>query len=101
MRFDSKPPNSFFSKGWKIPVEAQQTLLEAVAFVRDLEEIKVSGCPIPGIGERMLDLDAQIGSLLFLCRDAPSVSKIAPRLESPESMASKIMITVAEIRLHT
>ncbi|RHZ67970.1 transcription factor domain-containing protein [Aspergillus thermomutatus] len=91
-----------FPEGWKVPVEAQQTLLETVAFMTDLEQMKASGQSDPGIRERMLGLDSQIGSLLFLCRDAPSAPKIVPTgLESPEVMASKIMITIAEIRLHT
>ncbi|KAF4246283.1 hypothetical protein CNMCM8980_008782 [Aspergillus fumigatiaffinis] len=89
-------------EGWKVPVEAQQTLLETVAFVTDLEQTKASGQSDSGIRERMLSLDSQIGSLLFLCRDTRSAPKIVPtRVESPEVAASQIMITIAEIRLHT
>jgi hypothetical protein len=89
-------------EGWKVPVEAQQTLLETVAFMTDLEQTKASGQSDSGIRERMLSLDSQIGSLLFLCRDTRSAPKIVPtRVESPEVAASQIMITIAEIRLHT
>ncbi|KAF7170756.1 hypothetical protein CNMCM5623_003296 [Aspergillus felis] len=91
-----------FPEGWKVPVEAQQTLLETVAFMTDLEQTKASGQSDTGIRERMLGLDSQIGSLLFLCRDTRSAPKIVPtRVESPEGAASQIMITIAEIRLHT
>ncbi|KAK9638373.1 hypothetical protein HCH54_009231 [Aspergillus fumigatus] len=92
-------------EGWKVPVEAQQTLLETVTFMTHLEQTKASGqCDQSdsGIRERMLGLDSQIGSLLFLCRDTRSAPKIVPtRLESPEVAASQIMISIAEIRLHT
>ncbi|GFF32049.1 hypothetical protein IFM51744_01647 [Aspergillus udagawae] len=91
-----------FPEGWKVPVEAQQTLLETVAFMTDLEQTKASGQSESGIRERMLGLDSQIGSLLFLCRDTRSAPKIVPtQVESPEVAASQIMITIAEIRLHT
>ncbi|KAL5688725.1 hypothetical protein EMGR_000467 [Emarellia grisea] len=92
-------------EGWKVPVEAQQTLLETVTFMTHLEQTKASGQSDQsdsGIRERMLGLDSQIGSLLFLCRDTRSAPKIVPtRLESPEVAASQIMISIAEIRLHT
>lgn len=95
----------FSEKGWKVPVEAQQTLLETVTFMTHLEQTKASGQSDQsdsGIRERMLGLDSQIGSLLFLCRDTRSAPKIVPtRLESPEVAASQIMISIAEIRLHT
>ncbi|PKX90767.1 transcription factor domain-containing protein [Aspergillus novofumigatus IBT 16806] len=93
---------SWWMTGWKVPVEAQQTLLETVAFMTDLEQTKASGQSDSGIRERMLSLDSQIGSLLFLCRDTRSAPKIVPtRVGSPEVAASQIMITIAEIRLHT
>ncbi|GIJ91471.1 hypothetical protein Asppvi_010437 [Aspergillus pseudoviridinutans] len=93
---------TWWMTGWKVPVEAQQTLLETVAFMTDLERTKTSGEGDIGIRKRMLGLDSQIGSLLFLCRDTRSAPKIVPtRVESPEVAASQIMITIAEIRLHT
>jgi hypothetical protein len=68
----------------------------------DLEQMRDSGQSDSGIRERMLGLDSQIGSLLFQCRDAPSAPKIVPTpVESPEVVAYKVMITIAEIRLHT
>ncbi|EAW19502.1 transcription factor domain-containing protein [Aspergillus fischeri NRRL 181] len=93
---------TWWMTGWKVPVEAQQTLLETVAFITHLEQMKATGQSDSGIRERMLGLDSQIGSLLFLCRDTRSAPKIVPtRMESPEVAASQIMIAIAEIRLHT
>ncbi|KAA8642069.1 transcription factor domain-containing protein [Aspergillus tanneri] len=90
-----------YPEGWKLLVEAQQTLLESATFTRDLDQAIKSGSDASWVLSRMAQLDSQMASLLLLCRHAPSVSEMVPPSDSPDFIASKAMRACAEIRLHT
>ncbi|KAF7591315.1 hypothetical protein BBP40_001691 [Aspergillus hancockii] len=90
-----------FPKGWKLLIEAQQALVESALFASDLDQGADTSDDASWIPKRMTELDRQISSLLFRCRDAPLVSQMAPQPDSVEFMASKTMRDFAEIKLHT
>jgi hypothetical protein len=88
-------------KGWKLLIEAQQALVESALFASDLDQAADRSSDASWVPKRMAELDRQISSLLFHCRDAPLVSQMAPQPDSVEFMASKTMRDFAEIKLHT
>ncbi|KAE8149922.1 C6 finger domain protein [Aspergillus avenaceus] len=89
-----------YPEGWKLMIEAQQILVESSTYALDLERTADSD-DTTWVSKRMVELDKQISSLLFRCREAPPVSQMAPEAASIESMASKTMKDFAEIKLNT
>ncbi|PWY69500.1 C6 finger domain protein [Aspergillus heteromorphus CBS 117.55] len=89
-----------YPKGWRLRVEAQHALYEAGIFARDLDETVRTRGDASWIPNRMAELDIQITSLLFECRDLLPSSQV-PRSESVESVASNSMRAFAEVKLHS
>ncbi|RAL07803.1 putative C6 finger domain protein [Aspergillus homomorphus CBS 101889] len=92
-----------YPKGWKLLIEAQQTILEATTFVHDLNLTIKSQYNAPWIAKRMMDLDSQITYLLHPCRaSSPSIARFPPiPTDSPETIALQSMKYIAEIKLHS
>ncbi|PYH76818.1 C6 finger domain protein [Aspergillus uvarum CBS 121591] len=92
-----------YPKGWKLLIEAQQTILEATTFVHDLNLTIKSQYNAPWISKRMMDLDSQITYLLHPCRaSSPSIPRFPPTpTDSPEIIALQSMKYIAEIKLHS
>ncbi|KAE8387401.1 C6 finger domain protein [Aspergillus alliaceus] len=90
-----------YPEGWKLLIEAQQALVESALFASDLDRTINTTSDASWVSKRMAELDRQVSSLLFRCRDAPLVSQMAPQPDSVESMAAKMMKDFAEIKLHT
>ncbi|KAE8353863.1 hypothetical protein BDV28DRAFT_164621 [Aspergillus coremiiformis] len=89
-----------YPEGWKLLIEAQQVLLESAIFAADLDRTIHTTSDTSWVSRSMVELDRQISSSLFRCRDAPLVSQMAPQPDSVESTASKMMRDVTEIKLH-
>ncbi|PYH47123.1 putative C6 finger domain protein [Aspergillus saccharolyticus JOP 1030-1] len=92
-----------YPKGWKILIEAQQTILEATTFIHDLNLTVRSQYKAPWISKRMMDLDSQITYLLHPCRaSSPSLPRFPPTpTDSPETIALQSIRYIAEIKLHS
>ncbi|GKZ37473.1 hypothetical protein AbraIFM66950_009023 [Aspergillus brasiliensis] len=89
-----------YPKGWRLRVEAQQTLYEAGIFAIELDETIRRREDASWIQKRMTELDTQITSLLFECRDKLSASQ-GPQPNCVDSVASSAMRSYAEIKLHS
>ncbi|XP_077660408.1 uncharacterized protein AFUA_2G17515 [Aspergillus fumigatus Af293] len=88
-----------YPEGWKLLIEAQQTILEATTFVHDLAQTVKSRFQASWISSRMTELDDQITALLLLCRRSSFSTTVSP-LDSPEKIASQTINQIAEIKLH-
>lgn len=89
-----------YPEGWKLLIEAQQTILEATTFVHDLAQTVKSRFQASWISSRMTELDDQITALLLLCRRSSFSTTVSP-LDSPEKIASQTINQIAEIKLHS
>ncbi|GLA36025.1 hypothetical protein AnigIFM63309_001683 [Aspergillus niger] len=89
-----------YPKGWRLRVEAQQALYEAGIFAVELDETIRRREDASWIQKRMTELDTQITSLLFECRDTLSASQ-GPQPNCVESVASSALRSYAEIKLHS
>lgn len=90
--------------GWKLLIEAQQTILEATTFVHDLDLTTKSQFNASWVSQRMMDLDNQITCLLHPCRGSGrGVSKMPPisTQDSPDVVALHAIHYIAEIKLHS
>ncbi|PKY02737.1 C6 finger domain protein [Aspergillus campestris IBT 28561] len=92
-----------YPKGWKLLIEAQQTILEATTFVHDLNETAKSRFQASWIPSRMTQLDAQITQLLLMCRECTSLTPntLVPITDSPDQLALQSIRHIAEIKLHS
>ncbi|PYH95700.1 C6 finger domain protein [Aspergillus ellipticus CBS 707.79] len=94
-----------YPEGWKLLIEAQQTILEATTFVHDLDLTTKSHFNASWISQRMMDLDNQITCLLNPCRNisCPSSNPLPPvaALDSPDVVALHTLKYIAEIKLHS
>ncbi|KAF4168072.1 hypothetical protein CNMCM6936_003667 [Aspergillus lentulus] len=89
-----------YPEGWKLLIEAQQTILEATTFVHDLDQTVKSRFKASWISSRMTELDDQITTLLLLCRRSSLSTTVSP-LDSPEKIVSQTINQIAEIKLHS
>ncbi|GFG23956.1 cyanide hydratase [Aspergillus udagawae] len=89
-----------YPEGWRLLIEAQQTILEATTFVHDLDQTVKSRFKASWISSRMTELDHQIMALLLLCRRCSLSTTVSP-LDSPEKIASRTINQIAEIKLHS
>ncbi|KAH1445712.1 hypothetical protein KXX68_006985 [Aspergillus fumigatus] len=89
-----------YPEGWKLLIEAQQTILEATTFVHDLAQTVKSRFQASWISSRMTEVDDQITALLLLCRRSSFSTTVSP-LDSPEKIASQTINQIAEIKLHS
>ncbi|OJZ80683.1 hypothetical protein ASPFODRAFT_65671 [Aspergillus luchuensis CBS 106.47] len=89
-----------YPKDWRLRVEAQQTLYEAGIFAVELDETIRRREDVSWIQKRMSELDIQITSLLFECRDKLSATQ-GPQPNCVESVAASALRSYAEIKLHS
>ncbi|PWY67893.1 C6 finger domain protein [Aspergillus heteromorphus CBS 117.55] len=93
-----------YPEGWKLLIEAQQTILEATTFVHDLDLTTKSHFNASWISQRMMELDNQITCLLDPCRNTscPSSNPLPPvALDSPDVVALHTLKQIAEIKLQS
>ncbi|EAW14600.1 putative C6 finger domain protein [Aspergillus clavatus NRRL 1] len=89
-----------YPEGWKLLIEAQQTILEATTFVHDLDQTIKSRFKASWISSRMTELDDQITGLVARCRHLAS-KPVVSSLDSPEAIALQTINAIAEIKLHS
>ncbi|BCS05804.1 hypothetical protein ALUC_10185S [Aspergillus luchuensis] len=90
--------------GWKLLIEAQQTILEATTFVHDLDLTTKSHFNASWVPHRMTELDNQITCLLHPCRVSIHDSAIkspSATQDSPDVVALHTIRHIAEIKLHS
>ncbi|RDK36589.1 C6 finger domain protein [Aspergillus phoenicis ATCC 13157] len=91
-------------EGWKLLIEAQQTILEATTFVHDLDLTTKSHFNASWVPQRMTELDNQITCLLHPCRvsihDSTKKSPVTSQ-DSPDVVALHTIRHIAEIKLHS
>ncbi|GAT23036.1 C6 finger domain protein [Aspergillus luchuensis] len=91
-------------EGWKLLIEAQQTILEATTFVHDLDLTTKSHFNASWVPHRMTELDNQITCLLHPCRVSIHDSAIkspSATQDSPDVVALHTIRHIAEIKLHS
>ncbi|PYI10631.1 hypothetical protein BO78DRAFT_404096 [Aspergillus sclerotiicarbonarius CBS 121057] len=89
-----------YPKDFKLRVEAQQALFEAGIFAVDLDDTIRNRGDVSWIPKRMAELDAQITSLLFECREKLS-SFHSPRPDCVELVAANALRSFTEVKLHS